>query len=109
VEDCVELEMRGILLSFASIRRNAAARLAAIKAGAPERFQDEQEFGWLALKFVADSEMRAEASYLIAALAVPADRARFALIPEARSRMADAALALGFVRTSDRHRIEIRA
>jgi hypothetical protein len=108
VEDFVELEMRDVLLSFASIRRNAAARLAAIKAGAPERFQNEQEFGWLALKFVADSEIRAEASYLIAALAVPADRARFALIPEARTRMTDAALVLGYVRTSAFHRVEIR-
>lgn len=109
VERCVEFEMREVLLSLASIRRNVAARLAAIEADASERFQNERKCGWLALGFVADCEIRAVTCYLVAAFSAPADRARFALHPEARARMAEAVLERGYVETSARHRIEICA
>lgn len=50
-----------------------------------------------ALRFVADTLTRTDAAYCIAAFASGVDRARFALHPELRPAMIDAALELGWV------------
>ncbi len=76
---------RANLLSLVALRRNAGARLTALHAGAYERFPQETEFAWDALRFVADHKARASASYLVAAFAGEWDRAAFSLHPERRT------------------------
>jgi hypothetical protein len=84
----VLVRARANLLNLVALRRNAGARLAALHAGgAPERFPGETELAWAALRFMADHELRASASYLVAAFASEKDRAIFALRPGQRMPM----------------------
>lgn len=94
---------RANLLSLVALRRNVGARLTAFYAGARERFPQETEFAWNALRFVADHEARASASYLVAAFASERDRAAFSLHPEQRTAIVDRVLADGGLR-ADRGR-----
>lgn len=66
-----------------------------VKAGASERFPGETELSWDVLRFVADHELRASASYLVAAFANEKDRAIFALHPEQRASLVDRVLQEG--------------
>ena len=94
---------RDNLLGLVALRRNAGARLVAIDAGAQERFFQETECAWDALRFVADHEARASASYLVAAFASERDRAVFSLHPEQRGVMVERVLENGGLR-ADRGR-----
>ena len=94
---------RANLLSLVALRRNARARLTALYAGAHERFRQETEFAWDALRFVADHEACASASYLVAAFASERDRAAFSLHPERRTAIVDRVLEDGGLR-ADRGR-----
>ena len=82
------LELAGQLDSLRQLRRKAGAWLAA---------EHKPELCWSALAFVADALPRTDTAYCIAAFAAPVERARFALRPEQRAGMIDAALERGFV------------
>lgn len=65
------------------------------------------ELCWSALAFVADALPRADTAYSIAAFASPVERARFALHPELRAAMIDAALERDFVADAKGYRFEV--
>jgi phage/plasmid primase-like uncharacterized protein len=92
------LELASELRDLRRLRRTAATRLAAgIKP----------ELCWEALKFVADTLRRADAAYCISAFAAALERARFALHPELRPAMIDAALELGFLTNAKGYQFEV--
>jgi len=97
-ERCILGRARANLLSLVALRRNAGARLMALRGGARERFPQETELAWDALRFVADHEARASASYLVAAFASERDCAAFALHPERRAALVDRVLEEGGLR-----------
>ncbi len=91
------LTTREEVLSLHKLRRDAGARLAALRRGAKPRFLGESELAWSALALVAGQELRAVATYTFLAFASPADQAHFALNPRERERMVDAVLTTGAV------------
>ncbi len=95
------------LLSLVALRRNSGARLVALRAGACERFPGESEFAWDALRFVADHEARASASYLVAAFASERDRAVFSLHPEQRAALVERVLENGGLRADGSRWVEL--
>lgn len=97
LEQDLVLAARDELLSFHKLRRDAGARLAALRRGAKPRFLGESELAWSALALVAGQELRAVAKYTFLTFASPADRAHFALNPRERQSMVDAVLTTGAV------------
>jgi hypothetical protein len=91
------LTARDEVFSLRKLRRDAGARLTAIREGEKPRFTDEEAVAWDALALVARQELTASARYTFLAFASPADRADFALNPRERKRMVEEALAAGAV------------
>lgn len=91
------LDAREEVLGLNRLRRNAGARLAALRRGWQPRFLGESELAWSALALVAGQELRAAARYNFLAFASPADRTRFALNPRERERIVDEVLTAGAV------------
>jgi DNA primase len=98
----VLLDTREYLHWLLSVRRNAAKRLTAIHNCGPIEGQDEVEWQWEKLRLLANEIRHAYAAYMIAALADHAGRYSYALHPERRAEMIDAALEFGFVRGAKR-------
>ncbi|MCH6554965.1 MAG: hypothetical protein IH793_12525, partial [Acidobacteria bacterium] len=88
---------RDELLSLHKLRRDAGARLAALRRGARPRFADEEAVAWDALALVAEQELGVAAKYSLLAFGTEADRACFALQPGERDQMVDETLERGFV------------
>ncbi len=107
VERAALLAARDELLALYHLRRTAGRRLAELQAGAPERWADEKEVCWEALRLVADQEAGAAAAYYVAGFSSPAERARFALRPGERSKMVRGALGAGLVADGKGHVMEI--
>lgn len=91
------LTARDELHSLHKLRRNAGARLAAIRRGERPRFTDEEAVAWDALALVAGQELRASARYSFLAFASVSALAHFALNPRERERIIDGVLAAGMV------------
>ena len=81
--------------AFDRIRRNASARLDAIRAGSPERFRGESAFAEMALR-EAD---RADAAYTVIAFAKRCDRLRYLRGGDEREAVILEAIARGGVYT----------
>jgi hypothetical protein len=107
LERATLLAARDELHSLYHLRRTAGRRLAALEAGAPERWAGEGEVGWEALQLVADQEAGVAAAYYLAAFSSPAERARFALRPAERPKMVRSALDAGLVADGKGHVMEI--
>ena len=88
---------RDELLSLHKLRRDAGARLAALRRGARPRFADEEAVAWDALALVAEQELGVAAKYSLLAFGTEADRACFALQPGERDQMVDETLERGLV------------
>ena len=91
------LAARKEVLGLHRLRRNAGARLAALRGGQQPRFLGESELAWSALALVARQELRAAAAYTVLAFGSEGDWSRFALQPGARNQMIEEALERGFV------------
>jgi len=102
-ENAVLTLSRVNLQELVHLRRNAGMRLSVLHAGAHERFLGESELCWQVLRFVADHEARASATYLVAAFSSERDRALFALSPDQRALIVDRVLEEGGLR-ADRGR-----
>jgi hypothetical protein len=100
-------EARDHLHSLLALRRNAAARILAIEAGALLRFPGELEFAWSGLKIAADGMARADAAYCIASFAAPTERYAFVLHPERRKELIENALERGYVADEKGYRFEV--
>jgi hypothetical protein len=92
------LELAAELDGLRKLRRTASKWLAAGR---------KPELSWEALKFVADTLPRIDAAYCIAAFAEGVERAKFALHPELRPAMIDAALERGFIATATGYRFQV--
>lgn len=88
-------EARDACHAFDRIRRNASARLDAIRAGSPERFRGERPFAEMALR-EAD---RADAAYTIISFAKRRDRVRYLRGGDEREAVIGEAIARGGVYT----------
>jgi hypothetical protein len=90
---------QGLLLELAaeleSLRRLRRAANASLSAG------KRPELCWDSLKFIADTLPRTDTAYCISAFAASVERAKFALHPELRPVMIDAALERGVVTNSN--------
>lgn len=103
------LAARDELLSLHKLRRNAGARLAAIRRGAQPRFANEEAAAWDALALVAEQELAVSAKYLLLAFGAPAMRSRYALHPEQRRTLTDEVLTTGVVVDESGRVMEIAA
>ncbi len=97
LEQNLLLEACEELLSLHRLRRNAGARLAALRRGTRPRFAGEEAVAWDALALVAEQELGVAAKYSLLAFGTEADRACFALQPGERDQMVDETLERGFV------------
>jgi hypothetical protein len=100
-------EMRENLHQLLALQRNAGARLDTVDNGARLRWLGEPEWVWEALRVVADELPRADAAYCIAAFAAPAERYAFALYPERRAEMTEAALERGYMADARGYRFQV--
>ena len=91
------LAARDELLSLHKLRRDAGARLAALRRGARPRFADEEAVAWDALGLVAEQELAVSAKYLLLAFCAPTVRSRYALHPEQRRALTDEVLTTGVI------------
>ena len=80
------------------LQRQAGRRLSAIYRGGTERFLDETEVAWGALKHVADCLPRIAAVYYVVSFASQRERYLFALHPELRERIVEHVLSVGYVK-----------
>jgi hypothetical protein len=87
-------EMQDAVLGLEAILRVAGARLDAIHRGEREHFAGEAELAWSALAEVHRQMPGADAAYRVASFAAPPERYAFALHPERRAEMIEAALSL---------------
>ncbi len=97
LEQDLLLAARDELLSLHKLRRDAGARLAALRRGTRPRFAGEEAVAWDALALVAEQELGVAAKYSLLAFGTEADRACFALLPGERDQMVDETLERGFV------------
>ena len=97
LEQDLLLAVRDELLSLHKLRRDAGARLAALRRGARPRFADEEAVCWDALALVAGGELRAAAEYSLLAFAAPSVRCCYVLHPEQRKALTDEVLITGVV------------
>ena len=97
LEQDLVLAARDELLSLHKLRRDAGARLAALRRGARPRFADEEAVAWDALGLVAEQELAVSAKYLLLAFGAPTVRSRYALHPEQRRTLVEEVLLAGAV------------
>lgn len=97
LEKHLVLDARKEVLSLHRLRRNAGARLDAIRSGAQPRFTDEEVVAWDALALVAGQELRAAARYTFLGFASVEALAHFVLNPRERERIIDEVLISGVV------------
>jgi len=97
LEQDLVLAARDELLSLHKLRRDAGARLAALRRGARPRFADEEAVAWDALGLVAEQELAVSAKYLLLAFCAPTVRSRYALHPEQRRALTDEVLTTGVI------------
>lgn len=91
------LAARDELLSLHKLRRDAGARLAALRRGARPRFADEEAVAWDALGLVAEQELAVSAKYSLLSFGAPTARSRYALHPEQRRTLTNEVLTAGAV------------
>lgn len=94
-ENAAWREARDVCYAFDRIRRNASARLEAIRTGGPERFRGERPFAEMALR-EAD---RADAAYTVISFAKRRDRLRYLCGGDERKAVIREAIARGGVFT----------
>ncbi len=97
LEQDLVLAARDELLSLHKLRRDAGARLAALRRGARPRFADEEAVAWDALALVAEQELGVAAKYSLLAFGAPTARSCYALHPEQRRTLTDDVLTTGAV------------
>ncbi len=91
------LDARKEVLGLHRLRRNAGARLAALRRGQQPRFIGEECLAWDALELVARNELAVSAKYLLLAFGAPTVRSRYALHPEQRRTLVEEVLLAGAV------------
>ena len=97
LEQVLVLAARDELLSLHKLRRDAGARLTALRRGAQPRFADEEAVAWDALGLVAEQELAVSAKYLLLTFGAPTVRSRYALRPEQRRTLTNEVLTTGAV------------
>jgi len=106
-EQTVLQETRETVWALNDLRRNVSRRLNELENGKPERWPGETDWAWEVLRFVYGAIARVDTAYCIAALSAPIERAAFALHPEQREAMIQAALEHGYVVDSNGYRFEV--
>jgi hypothetical protein len=107
LERQIFFQVRDDLHALHALRTAIEKRVEAIAAGARLRWPDESALCDSALAFVKRETARADARYLLIALAAPQVRAMFALRPAQRAAMVEAALERGFVADARGYRFEV--
>jgi hypothetical protein len=79
------------------LHRWAAARLAQLEAGAPNRFVDEREVCWDAMRLAIEEIRDAGIGYAIVGFGTAAEKEAWVAYPEQRDEMIAAALLRGYV------------
>ncbi len=106
-ERALLLGYRAAILRLEKVRAHAGTRIAALEAGATERFPRETEAAWSALAAVAQDLPRAAAAYSLLAFSAPAVRAEFVLHPGERAGMIERFFGDGYVVTERGARVEL--
>jgi DNA primase len=107
VEQAVLCEARETVWALNNLRLNVSRRLNELENGNLERWPGEIGWAWDALRFAYGAIARADTAYCLAAFSAPVERAAFALHPEQREPMIQAALERNHVTGSEGYRFEV--